>query len=213
VELHWDILPRYCGLHFDRTGWFARRQTVTLTSAAVPSLSPEDLLLVLCVHGAKHGWERLMWITDVAALLHTQPALEWDLVIRQADEAGVRRLLLLGLGLAERLLDAAPPAGLMSEARRDPHVRCMIDEVCQNLTRTAREPWEAHRFLLRGFGPGKRISYLLRSAFTSTPAEWGLVDLPGPLFPLYSVLRLARLTGKYATRVLRGAPPERPSTG
>lgn len=213
VELHWDIVPRYCGLHFDRTSWFARRQSVTLGSAMVPSLSPEDLLLVLCVHGAKHGWERMMWITDVTELLRTCPRLDWDFITQQADAAGVRSLLILGLGLAQRLLGAAPPVEVLSEIQRDSHVRSMMDEVCSGLARTAREAWEVHRFLLRGLSLERRVSYLIRSALTPTPAEWSLVNLPGPLFPLYSVVRLARLTGKYAARAVRRRPPEGAQTG
>ncbi len=208
VELHWDIVPRNWGLHLDPGSWFARRQSVAMGAAMVPSLCPEDLLLVLCVHGAKHGWERMAWITDLAELLRTCPRLDWDLVSRQADAAGARRLLLLGLGLAQRLFGAAPPVRVLSEIHRDSHVQSMIEEVCQGLARPGREPWVLHRFLLRGLGPRQRFAYLLRSMLTPTPAEWNLMNLPAPLFPLYSVLRLARLTGKYAARAWRGRPED-----
>ncbi|PYY09939.1 MAG: hypothetical protein DMG69_08890 [Acidobacteria bacterium] len=33
-----------------------------LNELQVHTLSPEDLLLVLCVHAAKHVWRRLSWV-------------------------------------------------------------------------------------------------------------------------------------------------------
>ena len=35
----------------------------------VPALSLEDELVLICVHGAKHFWERLMWTADIAAMV------------------------------------------------------------------------------------------------------------------------------------------------
>lgn len=203
VELHWDIVPRYVGLHFARDRWFARCENITLAATTIPSLSPEDLLLVLCVHGAKHGWQRLAWITDVAELLRTYPGLNWQYIAKEADAAEARPLLRLGLGLAHRLLERDIPAEWRQEIQQDAVIQSMLEEVCLGLTRTIQEPWELHRFLLRTMRPAQRLRYLVRSALTPTPAEWGLVNLPPFLSPLYSILRLARLSAKYVARVAR----------
>jgi hypothetical protein len=210
VELHWDILPRYWGQHFDCTGWLARRQEVALGSVLVPSLLPEDLIVILCVHGTKHGWERMAWITDLVELLRAHPQLDWNAIEKQAADARVSNLLLLGLGLAHRLHGAALPAGILLRIQQDAEVQSMMDEVCQGLAGPVREAWELHRFLLRGLSARRRIAYLFRSVLTSTPAEWSLVSLPAALFPLYSVVRVARLSGKYSARLWRGRAPENP---
>jgi len=44
----------------------------------VSALSVEDELVLICIHGAKHFWERLMWIADVAALISAQTAINWS---------------------------------------------------------------------------------------------------------------------------------------
>jgi len=202
IELHWNIVPRYCALQLDAAPWFERPQTVVVGGVPVPALSPEDLLLALCVHGAKHRWGRLAWIADVAELLSSHPGMNWGRIESQARKAGAKRLLLLGLGLVQRLHGEELPAEWLQAIQRDFVVLSMMDQVCRSLGHTGDEPepWEFHRFLLQALGPGQRARYLLESALTPTPAEWSLISLPGFLWPLYSILRLARLTAKYAGR-------------
>ncbi|MGH9602842.1 MAG: nucleotidyltransferase domain-containing protein, partial [Terriglobales bacterium] len=125
IELHWDIVPRYCGVRLDPARWFERAQSITLTSVTVPSLSPEDLLLVLCVHGAKHAWERAAWIVDVAELLRVYPALDFTYVAQQASAARARRHLRVGLGLAHQLLEVQLPPEFAREIEQDAMARSL----------------------------------------------------------------------------------------
>jgi putative nucleotidyltransferase-like protein len=56
----------------------------------VMTLSPEDLLVYLCAHGAKHVWEKLIWIVDVAGLINRHSDPDWrsvcDLAARHRCE-------------------------------------------------------------------------------------------------------------------------------
>jgi hypothetical protein len=61
------------------------------------TLLPEQLLLILCLHnGAKHQWEMLGWIADVAQLITIHKNMDWDEVMKQAVESGIERILFLG---------------------------------------------------------------------------------------------------------------------
>ena len=73
------------------------------------TFSAEDLLFSLCVHGSRHLWERLGWICDVAELI-SRHDLRLDALLKRAATADTERMFLLGLHLAERLLDAPLPA-------------------------------------------------------------------------------------------------------
>jgi len=44
--------------------------------------------------------------------------------------------------------------------------------------------------------PADRLRFLQRLVFTPGPSEWQAVRLPGPLFPLYRLVRLSRLVAK-----------------
>lgn len=68
IELHWRLNNNP---HLLPVSVTASRQSVTIGSAPHNTLAADDLLLYLCVHGAKHFWFRLKWLADVYALLRT----------------------------------------------------------------------------------------------------------------------------------------------
>ena len=76
----------------------------------VPDMSPEITLLVLCLHGGKHAWSRLIWICDVAAATGfvDRPRLERGHAA-EAKKSGLCRTLALGVLLAHRVAGATVP--------------------------------------------------------------------------------------------------------
>ena len=108
LELRWRLeltQPRFKrNLGMD---WvWPRRRTAMLAGAEVPDMSPEITLLMLCMHGSKHVWSRLIWICDVAQLLVSSPDLDWKEVTREANQSGLWRSLALGVLLAHRFAGA-----------------------------------------------------------------------------------------------------------
>jgi hypothetical protein len=174
------------------------------------TLSPEDLLLVLCLHGFTHFWERLGWICDVAGLVDQRKDLDWQQVLENANALGMRRILLLGLVLATDLLDATLPLEIRKMGSGDAVVKRLAGQVQEEL------------FLVESPSPGllggailslnmrERKRDKLRSCFRliTTPRryDWLAVSLPDPLFFLYYVIRPVRLAGKYGAQLFRGSP-------
>ena len=82
-------------------------------------LSPEDLLLHLCLHasfthrfrvGLRACWDILETVN------HYGQAIDWDLVVRRAQAWGIGRYVYLTLRLVRDLLGAGDPA----DRRRGP---------------------------------------------------------------------------------------------
>ncbi len=115
VELHWAITSWTFFFPLNPAHLWERLETGSLEDTPVRTLAPEDLLLILCVHGAKHYWSRLGWICDVAELLRVHPGLKWTAILLQAKQLGGRRILFLGLFLAHVLLDAELPKEVWKE--------------------------------------------------------------------------------------------------
>src|SRR5437867_5911015 len=59
VEIQWRIAPRYFSFPLDYGSLWERLRPIVLGDRKVLTLSPEDSLLILCVHGAMPVRERL----------------------------------------------------------------------------------------------------------------------------------------------------------
>ncbi len=85
----------------------------------------EDLVLLLCWHGAKHDWDLLKFVRDVAELVRASPGLDWDAVRDRARRLRAERMLDVGLWLAHDLGRAGLPDRVLREAGRTPRARAL----------------------------------------------------------------------------------------
>ena len=114
IELQWRLIEEQFSVPFDQGRMRANLHPVCIAGATVMSLAPEDMLLFLCVHGAKHQWSRLGWICDVAEHIRSNPQMDWKAIVRQAESLYARRMLLLGLLLAGELVGAKIPEDVLA---------------------------------------------------------------------------------------------------
>ena len=198
LELQWRVLPRFYAVDFDIDSFFLRAHAVTLNERQVHTLGREDLLLVLCMHAAKHVWGRLSWIRDIADLAAAGPC-DWGHVLRQAELLGITRILGISFFLAEALLGAAVPPALETLIRNK-EVQHLGSEVLRAVVEF--EDWDTdsmpyfRRMASLRERSSDRLRFFARLAFTPSVSEWMLLRLPAALFPLYRVIRLFRLGAK-----------------
>src|SRR5262245_23166217 len=65
VDIHVGFAFWTQGIRLDPDGLFDRATTVDVAGHPVLTLCPDDLLLVLAIHGMMHGWCLLRFVTDV----------------------------------------------------------------------------------------------------------------------------------------------------
>jgi hypothetical protein len=124
------------GFGFDKLGFvfnYSKNEPISLFDTEVPNLYPEDLLLILCVHASKHGWEKLGWICDVAEFVLVHQEMEWTLIIEQAKKLGCERMLLIGLTLVNNLLGTPLPEPVNQSIRADPKIKPLAMQVFEGL--------------------------------------------------------------------------------
>jgi hypothetical protein len=219
VELHWVLLPRHLAVPFDLERLRRGLVRVPLMGRTVPTLSLEDTLLLLVAHGAKHEWQRLIWVCDVAELLaRHHGAIDWHRLLGEARSGGQLRLVHLGVLLAADLLGARVPE-VEPRARADRGAVALRDRVVE---RFFEQPDAAARasgghahaddhlaelvFMWRARERWRdRARMLLRAALTIGPDDRKIVRLPPRLARLYHVVRLAR-TARSLTRAARRRP-------
>jgi len=133
VEIHWAFTKRYWSFDFEQESLWERLKPVTLAGASVWNFSAEDLVLILCMHGTKHGWERLAWICDVAELIRAQEDLDWDLVLEQAKRIGSLRVLFIGLYMASDLLETVLPDQVLARMHADKMAQSIASNLQQHI--------------------------------------------------------------------------------
>jgi hypothetical protein len=199
LEVQWAIEPRFYSVDFDMDGVFDRAVKVEVAGQEMKTPSAADLFLILAVHAAKHVWERLIWICDLARLMRLS-SMDWDWIASQAASLGVLRIVKISMLLAHRLLGAAIPetAGkLLAEDEFTIRFASRLQQKVMSAAESNVESLSYFRLMMQlRERPSDRVRFATRLALTPGPGEWKAVRLTPPLFPLYRVVRLARLLGR-----------------
>jgi Uncharacterised nucleotidyltransferase len=209
IDLQWRITGEALAFPLDVDQLYLRLEPLSIAGGRSLSLPLEDLLVFLCVHGCKHLWKRLNWISDVAEIVRAHPQLDWGHVMAHARRLGTERMLMIGLYLAHDLLGTILPEEVVQNARRDPMVREVAAEMhvrlfCESDVRPG-VPERVALYLRMRECFRDRVRYrlwclrrYLHIAMTPTTNDLALLPLPGLLSPLYHLFRLLRLTRMYA---------------
>jgi hypothetical protein len=203
VELQWALLPHFYAVDLGVQDLLARAGKAVVGEREVPCLSPEDSLLVLCLHAAKHLWTRLIWLSDIAETLRSYSGtqtIDYSLALSRARSLGIARILGVSFWLVKNVLRSEIPKPAEEMIAADPRVPALGSKFAARLARGATydfESTEYFRLILKlRERRGDRLRYLWRLVWTPGAGEIAAVRLPASLFPLYRVVRIGRLMRK-----------------
>ena len=180
VELHSNRTMRYYPRPLPLEKLFARQTRVNIEGRTIPAPCAEDHLIIICVHGAKHLWEQLLWIADVAALISRSTEMRWELAQQSARDVGAETMLHSGLLLAAEVLQTSLSAEVLRRATADTVARAMTRQVLRWLQQAgdARPNFQRgllaralFRMRMRG-GAVAGVGYFLRLLFSPTEEDW-----------------------------------------
>ena len=205
VELHWEVAPQLFAWTENAEALWENLVTVNLNGTAVKTLSPDDLLFSLCIHGSRHLWERLSWICDVAELLQRH-SFDWTTLLARAARSDSERMLLLGLHLAERLLAAPLPNEVKLRCDHDERLEPLAAKVIKNLFNgTTHVPATSRKIFHYNLSVRKSLRARARYlAYTLRPTDSDLSarSFPSALNFAYYLTRPIRLLRKPFRRTL-----------
>jgi hypothetical protein len=239
VELHWNVAERYFGCRLDVEALRTRALHGTLLGRPVRQVAPEDLLQILCIHGTRHCWDRLLLICDVAYLVRSHPGMKWEQVMTGAESLGALRMTLLALELARKMCGTRLPDRVADPIQADRRVEALARSVCDSIlsgSAAPRRDSERRLFHVRMYERlSDRIRYCrytadipagadrellplrarlcIRLATLLTPNErdWQFLPLPPSLSFFYVLLRPIRLAWQAA--LMRVSPVGIPAEG
>jgi hypothetical protein len=200
VELHHRLADNPNLLAADVGALWNERAEVRVGNAMVPTMPRRKLPLYLMVHGAGHGWERLLWLVDLAAELREAAAVESAL--SAADAAGLGAAMRHAIMLSHDWLGVPVAAPHLADVRSNAKV-ARLDRLLANLyagSEWHRSPRRGSLQGLRRYSLWQRLyrlslksdwRYLASQAKREwfTPVDWDTVRLPDALFFLYPFVR------------------------
>jgi Uncharacterised nucleotidyltransferase len=196
VELHWEVAPHLFASTVQGDALWSNLVEFQLNDTRVKTFSPDDLLFSLCVHGSRHLWERLGWICDIAELI-SRHELNWAALLDRAAKADSERMFLLGLYLAEKLLDAKLPDEIKRRTDRDKRLASLAGNVIESLFNGPEHVPASSREIFK-YNLGVRKSLSARARYVvhmmrPTDGDFGRRSLPSALNFAYYFTRPFRL--------------------
>jgi hypothetical protein len=208
VELQWALVPGFFGFDHDRLGIWAILEEHAWNGFSFPVLPPEETLLLLAVHGAKHRWCKLGWLCDVAGLLTAETPPDLDRSFGLARQCGTVRLLCLALLLAKRLAGVILPKEVSARIDADLMASSLMREVLAVIAATPVNPdVDPRRYFFYLKARERRRDQILfagKLMATLVAGEWNPAPLPDSLFPLAYCLRPFRLALRHERLWLKG---------
>ncbi len=213
VEIESEITPREFPMALEMAPIWSRVRRVPFEGREILAFSPEDLFLILCLHGSKHGWERLAWVCDLAELIRRERRLDWEIIWGEARNTGCERILRLGVSLISRLFSPPIPPEVLHKVQEDPAVEPLLEKILSPFMKETVDHlpagWPLTSYYLRLAERRRdRAGFILRLAFTPSVLDWESCPLPSSLSFLYYFLHPFRLAGKYGWDMGRKILPQ-----
>lgn len=208
IELHWKL----SGAHFDlatrASDLWDRLEWRDIAGSQMLSMPFRDLLFYLCMHGSRHEWERLGWLTDILELIESEERsgkpINWTAVMSQAAKLGCGRIVRFSLFLLKRFFDKdtiQETTNFGAEQNLFEVLALQIESEILTKTNLRRSKTEKKTYLLslqekRSQRILLQIVYCVsyfRILFIPNELDKGVVRLPSALHSVYFLLRPFRL--------------------
>ena len=118
VDLHWELSRHYLSRDMNWQLFSKRLVSIDIIGQSVLTLSPEDNIVFLSLHGAKHGWARLEWLCSLGCLIKNND-IDWSAVLDRAEELKALRMLLLACALLQKICRIVPPRALSDHLMKE----------------------------------------------------------------------------------------------
>ena len=208
VELHWRFADRRFPFALTAERALACARVLRVGGQAIPVMHDVDLLSVLAMHGARHLYERLEWLAGVTRLLVARHG-EAERLVAHAESLRARRMLLVSVHVAERVLGFAPGDDWSRVLASDPEASALGATMTAELEAYALRdtPFPDGAALQRRYAELvdtrlDRAKLYVHAALDPTARDHEAVALPDALVPLHHVIRPARLAGTYLARAM-----------
>ena len=176
-------------------------KTIVFNNNQISVLSNENLILMLCIHCARHDWSRLFWICDISEIIQSHK-INYLKLFENAEKLRVKRILLINLFLANDLFGLKLTEEIINQIKNDPN----IENICIRLKRRllSENNGSLNIFERTLFDLKKRESLkmglidVFSSMLKPTYVDFEELPLPTFFYPLYYIIRPFLLLKRYS---------------
>ncbi len=211
VDLHWSTFGTYFS-SFDWQHLNQRSRSISVDDHQLRFPGDAELVLLLCIHGTIHGWDRLSWILDIAHLVNRTS--DWEDQLNVATQLQAERTLVLGILLACTLFEMELPVAIEKRLSATPELTRAAEVFSLRFLRNPLlstpfkrlELWRI-QLCLRDTLQAKLKLWLVMACYP-TMTELARLQLPRWLFFSYFLIRPLLLVGlapRFCWKWLSGA--------
>ncbi len=169
VDLHWHIVDiPYSGC-IDIDSFWKSAVPLGIEGMDALALSPENLMIHLCLHVSKEHYPQLLWLVDISEVIrYYRKTLDWKLILERTEEYKVRPLMFHVLGLVDELFHPPMPASVLEQltSSRSLSFEAKLFDALADPRLTQTEKLGIARFLKLS-GTHSKLKYILGVLFPS----------------------------------------------
>lgn len=211
VELHWKLSGSYFGMPLQLRELWGRMDKTNLAGLQINTLPFNDLFVYLCLHAARHGFERLEWLCDLNELINSEKEIEWEAIMHHAKRHGCERAVALAMLLIVDLFGTRPPYPGLRSIESDRALMRAVKRVRERLLASKPDvsrlgDWYEYHLMLKEKLRDRiklhlfYLTWYVKLIFRPNLADQKAFALPAMFYPLYYILRPARLLLTYLNR-------------
>ncbi|WP_345985237.1 nucleotidyltransferase family protein [Sulfurimonas sp. HSL-1656] len=201
LELHWRLFREKIGQHLDFEQISKHTHSAVISGISIATLSPEMLLVYLCLHGSKHAWERLEWLCDIDRLIRMQP-IDWEITRTIAEAMDTSTTLYLGLNLCHELFNTPLTESFLTMTHQNRIAELteqtykLLDSLCKKEGYSKYNTIHLYQMALLNTRT-KKLQHLLATYFSISRNDCQQYPLPSALKFLYIFIKPVRIAYKY----------------
>jgi len=200
TEIHWDFHGPFFYLPFEPDFLYNDLKRIDINGLNVSSFTIENLLLILCIHNAKHDWEKLGWICDISELIKNHK-IDWTLIMEKSCQLGIQRILYINFSLAIDLFELKVPDDILNSLNSDHVVKKMFVLIKNKLFSETTCEFSLIDKLFFDLKKRESVYYGIRDCILglTVPSypDFENLSLPKFLYPFYYLFRPFKLLKRY----------------
>lgn len=208
IELHWKLSGTHFAMPLEIDELWRRLETVDIGGKKLRSLPLCDLFVYLCLHGSRHGWEKLAWVCDINEMIRgaeiSNGIIDWNKVKMHARKHGCERSVELGIFLVHYFFGRKAAYPGIESILGNPAYNAIAADLRETAFAEDERSFEMKGWYLYHLSLKERLVdrlrirmvyllWYLKLAVKPNEMDEAVLRLPTLFYPLYYLLRPARL--------------------